>query len=302
MRAAVGDAATVDGPFAARDPDARRQPRLGSGATTAAAAALAATLVRAARGTAARERVGVRLGPARPLPARARRTGRRRTTPSWPLLADLGSYDVRSGWALWVATPPRREQAGAAARAAPRANSASRSPSGGEAWLTAAQLRAAGFPADVEAALGALVLPREDLADHFARHATPPADGLLQGYWLRGQRRRQPLDGAWYEKLAATPGLKDGHRLDTWRGASEARVLAGEWEPGLRDLDAGLRLDGRRRLEGHAPQAARLDREVSSCSPSPGAATPMRSGCWRARVVTCAARTSRSSPGKPRPG
>ncbi len=161
----------------------------------------------------------------------------------WPLLADLGSYDVRSGWALWVAT--RR----AAKAPVLPAGSATRElglalASGGEAWLTAAQLRAAGFPPDIEAALGALILPREGLADHFARHATPPADGLLQGYWLRGQRRRHPLDGAWYEKLAATPGLKDGHRLDTWRVASEARVLAGEWEPGLRDLDAGLRLMG----------------------------------------------------------
>ncbi len=161
----------------------------------------------------------------------------------WPLICDLGSYDARSGWALWVATrraatlpvlPP-----GSATRELGLALA-----SGGEAWLTAAQLRAAGFPADIESALGALILPREGLADHFARHATPPADGLLQGYWLRGQRRRQPLDGAWYEKLAATPGLKDGHRLDTWRVASEARVLAGEWEPGLRDLDAGLRLMG----------------------------------------------------------
>jgi hypothetical protein len=161
----------------------------------------------------------------------------------WPLLVDLGAYDVRSGWALWVAA--RR----AAKAPVLPAGSATRElglalASGGEAWLTAAQLRAAGFPGDVESALGAVVLPREALADHFARHAAPPADGLLQGYWLRGQRRRQPLDGAWYENLAATPGLKEGHQLDAWRGASEARVLAGEWEPGLRDLDAGLRLMG----------------------------------------------------------
>jgi hypothetical protein len=162
---------------------------------------------------------------------------------AWPLLSGLGSYDVRSGWALWVAT--RR----AAKLPVVPAGSGTRElglalASGGEAWLTEAQLRAAGFPDDVESALGALVLPREDLAGHFARHSAPPADGLLQGYWLRGQRRRQPLDGAWYEKLAATPGLKDGHRLDTWRGASEARILAGAWEAGLRDLDAGLRLMG----------------------------------------------------------
>ncbi len=174
---------------------------------------------------------------------RARAGGATADDAVWPLLADLGSYDVRSGWALWVAT--RRA---ANVPVLPR-GSATRElglalASGGEAWLTAAQLRAAGFPSDIESALGALILPREGLADHFARHATPPADGLLQGYWLRGQRRRQPLDGAWYEKLAATPGLKDGHRLDTWRVASEARVLAGAWEPGLRDLDAGLRLMG----------------------------------------------------------
>jgi hypothetical protein len=161
----------------------------------------------------------------------------------WPLLTDLGSYDVRSGWALWVARRRAAQlpilPAGAATRELGLALA-----SGGEAWLTAAQLRAAGFPADIEAALGAIILPLENLTDHFTRHATPPSDGLLQGYWLRGQRRRQPLDGAWYEKLAATPGLKDGHRLDTWRVASEARVLDGQWEKGLRDLDAGLRLMG----------------------------------------------------------
>lgn len=180
------------------------------------------------------------------------RAGRAVTTDTvWPRLVDLGSYDVRSGWALWTAT--RRAAGlpvlgtGMATRELGLALAA-----GGEAWLTATQLRTAGFPRDIEAALGAVDLPTGDLAAHFARHATPPADGLLQSYWLRGQRRRHPLDGAWYETLAATTGLKDGHRLDTWRLASEARILAGAWEPGLRDLDAALKL-----MNGDASSAMR---------------------------------------------
>jgi soluble lytic murein transglycosylase len=245
------DRTALDGPFA-REIMMLAASRAWESGRHASAAALAATLVerRVQLGLDSESAfvwdlrarcLGARAGHARGAMASANIA--RPDDKVWPLLAELGSYDVRCGWALWVATrraaqlpvlPP-----GAATRELGLALA-----SGGEAWLTAAQLRAAGFPADIEAALGAIVLPHDDLADHFARHATPPADGLLQGYWLRGQRRRQPLDGAWYEKLAATAGLKDGHSLDTWRVASEARVLAGQWAPGLRDLDAGLRLMG----------------------------------------------------------
>ncbi len=161
----------------------------------------------------------------------------------WPLLPDLGLFDVRSGWALWVACRRATGQPlvppGEATPALGLALA-----SGGEAWLTAAQLRAAGFPPEVEAGLGALVLPAADLASHFARFPKPPTDGLLQGYWLRGQRRRQSGDGAWYESLAGLPGLKDGHRLDMWRRASEARLLAGAWPQALADLAQGLALIG----------------------------------------------------------
>jgi soluble lytic murein transglycosylase-like protein len=111
----------------------------------------------------------------------------------------------------------------------------------GRLWLEPAEFRALGFPPEEEAGLGALLLPKEALADHFARWPDLPTDGRFQGYWLRGQRRLDGSAGA-VEALAQRPGLKDGHRLDLWRRASEKRLLARQWEPGLADLEQALAL------------------------------------------------------------
>ena len=163
-----------------------------------------------------------------------------RTDSLWTGVADLGSYDTRSGWALWLAV---RRAAGADALPghAPDRDTALVLADAGKLWMPTRDFLAAGFPPDVEAGVGALLLPASALKDHFTRHPDPPADGLLQGYWLRGSRR---LDGgaAALETLAARPDLKDGHRLDLWRRASEKRLLADRWKPGLADLEAALRL------------------------------------------------------------
>ena len=101
--------------------------------------------------------------------------------------------------------------------------------------------RALGLAPEHEAGLGALLLPRGELDEHFARHPHPPADGRFQGYWLRGQRRRDGSAAA-VARLARLPDLKDGHRLDLWRRASEKRLLRDEWSEGLDDLERALAL------------------------------------------------------------
>ncbi len=159
----------------------------------------------------------------------------------WAYLLDLGPFDAASGWALWVAM--RRDQglllvpSGAAERRLGVFLAARRS-----SWLTADDLAAAGFDSDIAAGLGAVALSRDELSHHFQLYGSPPRDGLFQGYWLRGKRRLAPGQAVAYEQLAQLPGLKDGHRLDTWRRASENRLLADQWDEGVDDLRAGLAL------------------------------------------------------------
>ncbi len=158
----------------------------------------------------------------------------------WSALLDLGSYDTRSGWALWLALrrarnegplPPGRADRSAAVMIA----------TAGKLWMDPASFLALGLPPEAESGLGALLLPSDQLPSHFARWPEPPEDGRFQGYWLRGQRRRES-GAAVVERLAELPDLKDGHRLDLWRRASERRLLARQWEPGLADLEQALAL------------------------------------------------------------
>ncbi len=180
----------------------------------------------------------------------------------WSVLDDLGLYDTRSGWAVWLALRRSRDLPplpGSAGEIAGRVIATA-----GKLWIDREELIETGLPDDVEAGLGALLLPRSELADHFFRHPDPPADGRHQGHWLRGQRR---LDGSAsnIERLARLPGLEDGHRLDLWRRASEKRLLREQWVDGLEDLERGLDLmDGgasagmRRRLREWSVQALAL--------------------------------------------
>lgn len=171
----------------------------------------------------------------------------------WARLLDLGLYDTRSGWAVWRALRAAAERpplpAGAADRATARMLATS-----GDLGLDAARFRAAGFPDQVAAGLGGLLLPRDQLAAHFGRFPAPPDDPLFQGHWLRGQRR---LDSstAHLERLAAREDLIAGHRLDLWRRASERHLIADRWAPGLQALERALVL-----LAGDIPRgtASRL--------------------------------------------
>jgi hypothetical protein len=158
----------------------------------------------------------------------------------WDAALDLGPYDDRSGWALWLALRRARGLPPLDPAAADR--DAAVFLAGADAlFLEPDAFRALGFAPELEAGLGALLLPRGDLDDHFARHPGPPADGRFQGYWLRGQRRRDGSAAA-VERLARLPDLKDGHRLDLWRRASEKRLLRDEWSQGLEDLGQALAL------------------------------------------------------------
>ena len=158
----------------------------------------------------------------------------------WDALLELGLYDTRSGWAVWSA---RRRSRGEAPLPPGRADREAgvMLATAGKLWLTTEQFYALGLPDEVTAGLGAIRLPKSDLDTHFRRWPDVPEDGRFQGYWLRGRRR---LDGtaAAVEKLADLPGLKDGHRLDLWRRASEKHLLARQWQPGLADLEAALAL------------------------------------------------------------
>ncbi|MBD3221114.1 transglycosylase SLT domain-containing protein [bacterium] len=180
----------------------------------------------------------------------------------WSVLDDLGLYDTRSGWAVWLAMRRARELPPLPAGAGEIAGRVLAT--AGKLWMDGDELAAAGLPRDVEAGLGALLLPRSELGAHFARFPDPPSDGRHQGYWLRGQRRLDSSAGN-VERLARLPGLKDGHRLDLWRRASEKRLLRGEWSAGLDDLERGLALMDseassgmRRRLREWSVQALAL--------------------------------------------
>ncbi|MEZ4388727.1 MAG: lytic transglycosylase domain-containing protein [Candidatus Krumholzibacteriia bacterium] len=158
----------------------------------------------------------------------------------WPLLADLGPFDTRSGWALWLALRRARGLAPLPPGEADR-DAAVLVAAAGQLFLTADEFYGLGLPDDATAGLGAQLLPRADLDRHFARFPTVPRDGRFQGAWLLGQRRRDGSAAA-IERLAVLPDLEDGHRLDLWRRASEARLLRTDWEAGLTDLTQALQL------------------------------------------------------------
>lgn len=159
----------------------------------------------------------------------------------WSVLDDLGPYDTRSGWAVWLTLRRARDLAPLppdSGEIAGRILTAA-----GKLWLSADELRDARLPAAVEAGVGALLLAKQDLPAHFERHPEPPQQVRHQTAWLRGQRR---LEGsaATVERLAGLRLLDPGLRLDLWRRASERRLLAGQWEAGLENLERSLALVG----------------------------------------------------------
>jgi soluble lytic murein transglycosylase-like protein len=158
----------------------------------------------------------------------------------WRSLEKLGLYDTRSGWAIWLAIRRGRDATPVPMGQADRDTGVMLAQAG-ELFLSSTEFRALGLPAETESGVGALLLPKDALPAHFARYPSPPADGRMQGYWLRG-KRRLGADADAVSDLARLPDLKDGHRLDLWRRASERRLLARDWEGGLAELDSALTL------------------------------------------------------------
>ena len=162
----------------------------------------------------------------------------------WPdvesLLGDLGPWDATNAWALAVAM----RRAAGAPLFGPDAGDDTALQLGrmAQTWLTPADLDAAPFSDELKAALGAIALPRENLAGHLARWPDPPRRIALQGWWLRGQRRLRPGDAAWYESLAQRSDLAPVWQMDLWRRASERRLLEDAWSDGCMDLERALEL------------------------------------------------------------
>lgn len=158
-----------------------------------------------------------------------------------PPLASLGSYDANTGWAIYRAqrrsggSPLVTEEFSSLPDA--RFLAGLREPG-----LSRADLDQSGFPRDVKAGLGGVVLDRGDLAKHFQDFATPPWDQTEQGWWVSGRRALVRGQPAAYESLAAREDLRSGWRMDLWRRASELRLLNDAWDVGLADLDHALGL------------------------------------------------------------
>lgn len=175
------------------------------------------------------------------------------STSIWPEALPLPSFDAGHAWAHWVAYSRAR---GHTPVAPPQANEAWR------AWFAAVgrggsvkplDLAASGLPEAWRAAVGAALLPKAELGDHFRRHPQPPADPDLQAMWVNGRRTAQQGDAAAYARIASTSGVTPSSRLDLWRRAGELHLLAGQPGPARADLDKALALA----RDGHGSNAVR---------------------------------------------
>lgn len=175
------------------------------------------------------------------------------TSTIWPEALPLPSFDAGNAWALWVAYSRER---GHTPVAPPEASEAWRgwfASAGRGGGVRPLDLTASGLTEPWRAALGAALLPKTELADHFRRHPQPPADADLQSMWVSGRRVSRQGDAAAYAEIAALPGLTPSSRLDLWRRAAELRLLNGQPEPARANLDRALALA----REGHGTNAVR---------------------------------------------
>jgi soluble lytic murein transglycosylase len=167
----------------------------------------------------------------------------------------LGPYDTGNAWSLWMAHC--------------RASDLYPVPSAmtTEKWgrhlsrisktrLTPAELYASGLPTDFQAGIGAVNFKGARRDTHFLKFPVPPTDNSLQGLWLRGRRLQSGGDAGTYEELGSRNDLLPGWRMDVLRRASELRLLKGQWEQGLADLEQALVLA--RAGEGHWTTRRRL--------------------------------------------
>jgi hypothetical protein len=153
----------------------------------------------------------------------------------WPELLELGPYDMQSAWAIWTA----RRRAADQPLLPPGTSSALVRCIGGlsRTWLRTTDLAGAALDSSLEEALGAASLPvGPELAAHLDRYRQPPAATDLQWLWIQGHRRQADYRPAATESLAARSDLHPVWRVDLWRRAAEAQLIAGRWETGLTDL------------------------------------------------------------------
>jgi len=163
------------------------------------------------------------------------------TGTSWPSMLKLGPFDTGNAWALWIA---HCRDIGAAPLAPAMAT---------EKWgrhlarisrprLTTDELYGSDLSQEFKCGLGSVFFKGAARDSHFIRYPVPPEDNSLQGLWLLGRRLQSGGDPAVYEELASRPDIWPGWRMDVWRRASELRLLKGQWEQGLDDMDQALRL------------------------------------------------------------
>ncbi|MCK9997477.1 MAG: lytic transglycosylase domain-containing protein, partial [Candidatus Krumholzibacteria bacterium] len=153
----------------------------------------------------------------------------------------LGPFDTGNAWSLWIAhcrdigVEPL-SQAMATEKWGRHIARISRS------YLTPDELYQSGLSLEFKCGLGAVMFKGAERDSHFLKYPDPPKDNSLQGLWIRGRRLQSGGDPAVYEKLATRSDIRSGWRMDVWRRASELRLLKGQWEKGLDDLDQALEL------------------------------------------------------------
>jgi hypothetical protein len=163
------------------------------------------------------------------------------TGTSWPSMLTLGPFDTGNAWALWIA---HCRDIGAKPLAPAMAT---------EKWgrhlarisrthLTPDELYESDLPQEFKCGLGAVLFKGAARDSHFVKYPLPPEDNSLQGLWIRGRRLQSGGDPAVYEELAIRSDIRPGWRMDVWRRASELRLLKGQWEQGLDDLEQALQL------------------------------------------------------------
>ncbi|MFH1843940.1 MAG: transglycosylase SLT domain-containing protein, partial [bacterium] len=162
--------------------------------------------------------------------------------PIWPEMFELGSFDSRSAWAIWVAQR-RQRQLPAIPTETGSDELACWLGGLGEAWVLDQEIEDAGFSREARAGLGAATLAKgPQLTAFFKSYSTPPASYTFQRFWVHGQRRAAGYSPDTTEAMARLTGLRPSIAADLWRRASEAYCLRGDWSRGLDALDRAAAL------------------------------------------------------------